>query len=111
VDDVWITQEFGAGLRRLRAERGLRQDEVASGAKLSRTSIVNIERGRQGVALSTVYRLAEALGVDPCELLPQPSAPSHSAQSLTVTIGGRPDTDRRVLQQFIRQLESDEGVE
>jgi transcriptional regulator with XRE-family HTH domain len=37
---------------------------------LSRTSITNIERGRQPIQLHTLYKIAEVLGVEPTALLP-----------------------------------------
>lgn len=37
---------------------------------LSRTSITNIERGRQPIQLHTLYKIADVLGVEPTALLP-----------------------------------------
>ena len=38
-----------------------------------RTSITNIESGRQRAGLHVIYALCEALEVDPLEILPRPS--------------------------------------
>ena len=72
MDEDTLNREFGAKLRTLRTHASLTQDELAGAANISRTSIVNIERGRQGVSLSTLYRLAHALARPPGELLPVP---------------------------------------
>ena len=37
---------------------------------LSRTSVTNIERGRQPVQLHTLYKIAEILATEPTALLP-----------------------------------------
>ncbi len=52
--------------------KGTHLNQAALGGKvgLSRTSITNIECGRQQVAVHMLYELANALGVEPHELLP-----------------------------------------
>jgi transcriptional regulator with XRE-family HTH domain len=62
--------QFGRLLRDLREEAGLTQDQVAERVKLKRTSITNIERGRQHIALHQLYLLAAAVGKSPSDLLP-----------------------------------------
>lgn len=48
----------------------LTQEALAQKASLTRTSIVNIEKGRQQILLHTLVDIARALGVTPGELLP-----------------------------------------
>lgn len=62
--------EFGRRLRKARTDAGLSQDLVAKRVGLSRTSITNIELGRQHVALHMLYQFASTLGVQPMTLLP-----------------------------------------
>jgi transcriptional regulator with XRE-family HTH domain len=69
-----LYKEFGRLLRKSRKEAQLTQGEVAERVGLSRTSITNIERGRQHVLLHQLFLLAAAVGVDPTELLPQGKA-------------------------------------
>lgn len=57
-------------LREMRMMRGLSQDALATAAGLTRSAIANIETGRQLVSLVVLYRLAQALGVQPASLLP-----------------------------------------
>jgi transcriptional regulator with XRE-family HTH domain len=61
---------FGRRLASLRAERGLTQEQLAHEAGLHRTVVGYIERGQRDVGISTVWLLAEALGVAPSEMLP-----------------------------------------
>lgn len=66
----FLYKEFGQRLREAREAAHLSQDAVARRVGLSRTSITNIERGRQHVALHMLYRFASAVGAQPSELLP-----------------------------------------
>lgn len=61
---------LGKRVRLLRERASLTQDELARGVGLTRTSVTNIEGGRQKVLLHTLYDIAEALGVPPEALLP-----------------------------------------
>jgi transcriptional regulator with XRE-family HTH domain len=66
-----LYQAFGQRIKRLRDADGLSQDALARRVGLRRTSITNIEAGKQHVALHQVYLLAGALDVPPRELLPE----------------------------------------
>jgi transcriptional regulator with XRE-family HTH domain len=68
----------GAGKRELVAAAsaagegtGLTQEALASQVSLTRTSITNIEKGRQKFLLHTLFDIASALGVPPGTRLPQ----------------------------------------
>jgi transcriptional regulator with XRE-family HTH domain len=61
--------EFGKRLRELRFERGLSQEKLGELAGLDRTYISSAEAGRRNVSLKTIYKLAEALGVEAGDLL------------------------------------------
>ncbi len=65
-----LYQAVGQGIRRIREERRLTQAELAELVSLSRTSITNIEQGRQKLLLHTLYDIAAALTVKPSDLLP-----------------------------------------
>ncbi len=60
---------FGEAVRQLRRERGLSQDEFASVADLHRTYVGGIERGERNPTLTSIHRIAAALGVTPAILL------------------------------------------
>lgn len=65
-----IYAEVGARVSNLRNRRGLTQEELGDAVSLTRTSITNIERGRQKVLLHTLLQLAQALDVSVNDLLP-----------------------------------------
>lgn len=60
--------EFGETIRKLRETEGHSQDTFAESAGLHRTYIGGIERGERNPTLTTIHRLAEALGVSPAAL-------------------------------------------
>lgn len=63
------TEVFAANLRRLRLAAGLSQEELAARAGLHRTYVSSVERAQRNISLENIYALAEALRVDPRELL------------------------------------------
>ena len=60
---------FVANLRRLRHEKGLSQDDLAYEAEVSRSYLSQLEKGAFYASLKIIGRLAEALEVEPSELL------------------------------------------
>jgi len=61
----------GRNIRRAREDCGLTQEELAHVVSLTRTSITNIEAGRQKILLHVLSKIATALQVDPCSLFPK----------------------------------------
>jgi len=60
------------GRRIAKARTGrLTQEALAQKATLTRTSIVNIEKGRQQILLHTVVEIAQALAIPVTDLLPE----------------------------------------
>jgi transcriptional regulator with XRE-family HTH domain len=59
---------FGRRVRVLRVARGMSQEDLADAAGVHRTYVSSLERGLRNVGLDNVYRLADALGVEPSEL-------------------------------------------
>lgn len=67
--DLWI--EIGQRIRRVRERRRLSQGQLAKRLGLSRTSVVNLEQGRQRVPLDRIYDAARYMGVPVTRLLPK----------------------------------------
>lgn len=59
-------------LRRLRADRGLSQEDLADRADIDRTYISSLERSVYAAGIDVVDRLAKALGVTVVDLLSPP---------------------------------------
>jgi transcriptional regulator with XRE-family HTH domain len=106
VEQWSLEQEFGALLRTFRTRAGMSQEDLASASALSRTSIVNIENGRQGVSIQTLYRLADALECEPAELLPGRQRPEIPA--IALGDGGSASTQAvlRLLQRVTNEREA-----
>ena len=60
---------IGARIRMIRETLGLDQSEVSKRVGLNRTSVTNIELGRQRILMGDVERFASALGTSPKNLL------------------------------------------
>lgn len=60
---------FGANVRALRIKRQLTQEQLADLCNLHRTYIGAIERGDRNVSLKNIVIIANALTVEPAELL------------------------------------------
>lgn len=60
-----IYRQFGAKIESLRTAIGITQLELSKRVGLNRTSIVNIERGRQRIWLDDVEKFATAFGTSP----------------------------------------------
>lgn len=64
-----IYEAVGGNIRRERLVRELNQTELARRVGLSRTSITNLELGRQSILVHQLVSIANALGVDPASLI------------------------------------------
>ena len=59
----------GRRLRRLRRERALSQQDVERMTGVAQATLSDLEGGKRGARASTLRKLAEALAVEPRELM------------------------------------------
>ena len=87
-----LYEDFGLRLQDLRKDsvRPMTQARLGWLVGLSRTSITNIEKGRQQVSLHQLYRIADALDIAPDLLLPTRSAPTPPELSSKLPAGTEP---------------------
>ena len=64
---------FAENLRAKRLALQLSQEELAALCGLHRTYISDIERGTRNLSIDNVERIAEALKVEPADLMRRPS--------------------------------------
>ena len=64
-----IERLFGQVLQETRKSCGLSQEELGFEANYHRTYISQLERGQKNPSLKAVFRLAQALGVKPSEMI------------------------------------------
>ncbi len=60
---------LATNVRLQRQKRGITQEELADRTGLSSRYIGSIERARVSASVSILGRLADAFGIDPCELI------------------------------------------
>jgi transcriptional regulator with XRE-family HTH domain len=115
-----VQRSLGRRIRDLRSRHGWSQEQFAGLCGLHRTYMGHVERGEKNVSLSTVLKVAGALGVRLSELFgqaqsrPQP-APVHLSRRHTETVPGLTSpavrslldelqVQRRTLKQVVREL-------
>ena len=81
-------EEFGQRIRRARLNLGLNQEALGHRVGLERSSISNVEKGRQRVQLHMLLEFAAALDVPPIQLLPDLTTASDPLRR--VPAGTRP---------------------
>lgn len=64
-----IKKAFGKRVRFLRQEREMSQETLALACDLDRTYIGGVERGERNISLLNIYKIADALGVPPGDLV------------------------------------------
>lgn len=87
-----ILSHLAGNVRRLRKAKGFSQSALAAAASLSRRMIVAIEASEANVSLSTVDRLAAALGISFAELIRAPEAPDSRSIEALAWCGSHPDS-------------------
>ncbi len=61
--------QFATNVREARRRSGQTQEDVSAGSGIHPTEVSRIENGERDARVSTVFRLASALGVTPGQLL------------------------------------------
>jgi DNA-binding XRE family transcriptional regulator len=64
-----LTVAFGRTLRRLRLDRNMTQEQLGIAADLQRKYISWLERGEKQPSLTTIFKLANALQIQPSAFL------------------------------------------
>lgn len=67
----------GATIKRLRLEKGLTQEQLATIAQLSQPTLSQYESGRVTPSLQAAKRIARALGVSLDSLIDEPTEPAQ----------------------------------
>lgn len=66
----YILEAFGQRMQKVRKEKGITQEELASKLSMHRTYIGLVERGERNPTIRTLYKIAKALGIKSSDLLP-----------------------------------------
>jgi|ERR1700743_1565445 len=77
-----IRRQLGLNLRRLRVARNISQQDIALEAAMSLSYLSNIELGKANPSITVIGKIAEAIGVEPADLLKPISAKEVPAENL-----------------------------
>ncbi len=107
IDDFYGT--VGSKVRNMRISAGISQMMLAKRIGFTRSSVANLEAGRQRVALHLFVRIADALGSDPCQLLPDDRTVSSSEvlQGVRKQLAHESDRSQEFVRGAVAQLVSD----
>lgn len=70
----------GAKIKDRRDAKGITQESLAQSIELTRTSVNNIEHGRQKILLDTFWQISSILDISLMELLPLPEEVNTSVK-------------------------------
>lgn len=97
-------RELGRRIREAREKSHLTQEALAVKVSLTRTSVTNIEKGRQQLLVHTLVEISKALNVAPESLLPE-------LQSLTEEWDDLLKTESPQAQKWIQAVVDTAGKE
>lgn len=74
-----LRRTFAANVVKLRAKKGISQEELAHQAEINRSYLSDLETGKKNVGLDILGKLANALGVEGADLLKKikPTSPKR----------------------------------
>ncbi len=64
-----LEKAFGEVLQEIRRERGLSQEQLGFESGYHRTYVSLLERGKKSPSLNAIFRLANALKINPADVL------------------------------------------
>jgi len=64
-----ISKKLGKNFERIRIKKGMSQGDIYRSTGMDRAYLSSLENGKRNPTLSNIKKIAEALGVEPFELL------------------------------------------
>jgi transcriptional regulator with XRE-family HTH domain len=99
------TDEFYVGLGRkiqhARRHLGITQEQLAARLSLNRTSITNIESGKQRILVHTLIEIASIFGLSPAELFPSEKNPTKRLSVSELLRKGSTQNQRQFLRSVL----------
>ena len=103
-----VQEAFGRRLRAERLRRNVGQKVIASGLRISRTTVSNLERGVQRPYLDQVYAAAQVLGITAAELLPADA--DFSATSMISAAEPLSTAERTALERAVANVRAELSI-
>lgn len=107
-----IYKEVGARIRQARLRVGMSQGDLASSSGLTRTSIVNLEGGKQRIPLHRLFEIAAVLRVDPTLLLPSTKLQRTGIKvtpGMAEQLSRLPTTERKWIKELLTTKRADDA--
>lgn len=101
VNETLLYNLIGESVRRQRIRVDMTQAQLANAVGVLRTSIANIEAGRQKPPLHLLYKLCMEFGVEVADILPGNAV---ITQPTVITIEGTPKEELPKTAEFLKQL-------
>lgn len=98
VDDFYLA--VGKRIRDRRKAKKMTQEDLGKSVNLTRTSIINIEKGRQKLLLHTFVGISETLKIDVQSLCPSDGL--SPAGKLDQILDQRPETEQAFVRDAVR---------
>jgi transcriptional regulator with XRE-family HTH domain len=116
VEDAGIEDFYartGEKVRSARMDAGISQDVLAQRIGLTRSSIANLEAGRQRIALHLFVAICQILDKDICELLPENPEPHRSPISTDIEekLASSPESMQKFVHEAVARREIDSEIE
>lgn len=105
VNSDQLHRQVGAAIKQRREHVGMSQTRLAEEVGLLRTSITNIEAGRQKAPLHILYSICIVLNMELCEVLPSNKEVVKQSVEAVETAGGVkrvPPKAAALLRQMLR---------
>ncbi len=93
--DKWLSEAIGGILASRRRELGLTQEDIAQDMRIQRTSLSNIESGKQVLLLDVFYRLCKKLGLSPAKVLDEATESEQELEEIEKVIQRSDDSKIR----------------
>lgn len=69
VNPLALNRKFGQRVKQIRSKHKLSQAQLGSLLGVTRASVANLEGGKQRIVIDTLYNLAYAFKMKPCQIL------------------------------------------
>lgn len=96
-------RRMGDRIRERRQAKRITQDRLAAHMGLTRTSIVNIEKGRQHLAVHQLVRISDLLGCAPGDLIPS------AQEGITLSAKLRDQVSDETALSFVTEISAGAG--
>jgi transcriptional regulator with XRE-family HTH domain len=93
--------ETGKKIQLFRHQRDISQEALGRAVGLTRTSISNVEKGRQKLLIHSLFDIAEALSVEVAQLLPDKTSLNSVSQEVTNILAKLPEQERQFIEAAI----------